>query len=177
VYRLGYAETTDTARVEAGESVERELLLHHVATTLQQTMVSGRPVTFPPLLEPAYKRAAAGRGYFITREQIEQANATDYQILLSGIPGVNANDRGVTFQRCQLGFERLSDPTAKPKVQVYIDGHRASAINEASDVYEVLRSVKPQAVQIIEVYPGVSTIPAEFLNDACAVIAIWTKRG
>ena len=65
----------------------------------------------------------------------------------------------------------------KPKVQVYIDGHRMSAILNSAGVYEVLRLVKTQSIHIMEVYPGVATIPADFLNDACAVIAIWTKCG
>ena len=39
----------------------------------------------------------------------------------------------------------------------------------------VLELVPPTAIQAIEVYRGVAQIPAEFLDDACAVIAIWTK--
>ena len=39
--------------------------------------------------------------------------------------------------------------------------------------------VSPASVEGIEVYRGLSTVPAEFLNPdaACGVIAIWTKRG
>jgi hypothetical protein len=85
------------------------------------------------------------------------------------------------------------------KVQVYIDGVRmtspeigggfvtgpsggnsptgpsAPSLHDMSDYEEILRLVPPTAIQAIEVYRGVSQIPAEFLDDACAVIAIWTK--
>ena len=39
--------------------------------------------------------------------------------------------------------------------------------------------ISPGSVEGIEVYRGLSTVPAEFLNpDAeCGVIAIWTRRG
>jgi hypothetical protein len=70
----------------------------------------------------------------------------------------------------------LSNPSAKPKVRVLIDGVRTAAITDPTGVYDVLRTVKPQSIQIMEVYPSVSTIPADFLSDACAVIVIWTKR-
>jgi hypothetical protein len=37
------------------------------------------------------------------------------------------------------------------------------------------RASLSRSIQAIEVCPGVGQIPAEFLADACAVIAIWTK--
>ena len=38
-----------------------------------------------------------------------------------------------------------------------------------------LRGVHPLSVEAMEVYTGVAQIPAEFLEDACAVIVIWTR--
>jgi hypothetical protein len=43
------------------------------------------------------------------------------------------------------------------------------------DAEHALRSVVPTSMLAIEVCTGVGQIPAEFLADACAVIAIWTK--
>ena len=173
---LGYEEAIDTIRIQAGDSAEHGLMLRRVPTALEETVVSGRVVKFPPFFAGAYKRAAGGRGFYFTREDIEQANANDYQMLLSRIPGVSANDRGVTFQQCQTGFEVAGDPSSKPKVQIYIDGFRMSVSADPSDAYDALRTVKPQSIQLMEVYPNVASIPAQFLNDACAVIVIWTKR-
>jgi CarboxypepD_reg-like domain/TonB-dependent Receptor Plug Domain len=173
---VGYQEAIDTLRIQEGENAERGLVLRRVPVMLEETVVSGRVVKFSPFYAAAYKRAAGGRGSFITREDVEESNANDYQTLLNRIPGVSANDRGVVFQRCQSGLEVLSDPNLKPKVQVLIDGVHTAAVADPSGVYDALRMVKPQSIQIMEVYPGVSTIPAEFLSDACAVIVIWTKR-
>ena len=44
-----------------------------------------------------------------------------------------------------------------------------------SDMMHTLAAVNPTSIQAIEVYRGASQLPAEFLDDACAVIAIWTK--
>lgn len=44
------------------------------------------------------------------------------------------------------------------------------------EAINILRTVHPSSIQIMEVYSGLSQIPAEFLEDACAVIVICTKR-
>jgi hypothetical protein len=176
---IGYVETVDTVRIEPGDPGEHEFLLRRVAVALEEIVISGRTRRYPAILAPAYQRAARGRGVFFTREDIEQLNPRDYEPLFNRIPGVQANDRGVTFQRCQSGLATLSRSDAKPKVQVWIDGFRVSgrtSSDERNFVYDALRSVKPQSVQIMEVYTGSSNIPAEFLDDACAVIVVWTKR-
>jgi hypothetical protein len=175
--RFGYHEAFDTIQVRDGETPERELLLRRVTQELREVVISGRSLTFPRFFEAAYKRAAGGRGSFFTREDIEQLNANDYQTLLNRIPGVSANQRGVTFQRCQVGLEIVSRPESKPKVQVWIDGHRSTLdADDFNGIYAILRIVNPQRIQIMEIYSGVSNIPADFLADACAVILIWTKR-
>jgi len=45
----------------------------------------------------------------------------------------------------------------------------------ADDANDVLTSIKPVEIQAIAIYTGIARIPAEFNNDACAVLAIWTK--
>ena len=86
-----------------------------------------------------------------------------------------------------LGGKAPAPQTAH--VQVYVDGVRmtrsgAAQIAGASpsagpdddyDVEHALKLVPPTAIQAMEIYTGVAQIPAEFLEDACAVIAIWTK--
>ena len=50
-----------------------------------------------------------------------------------------------------------------------------AALSGGNEQNETLRLVSTSQVQAIEVYSGVARIPGEFLDDACAVIAIWTK--
>jgi hypothetical protein len=175
--RFGYHEAFDTVQIQQGDSTEREFVLRRVTQELRKVVISGRAVTFPRFFEAAYKRASGGRGSFFTREDIEQLNANDYQTLLNRIAGVSANERGVTFQRCQSGLEVLGRPGSKPKVQVWLDGHRVTLDSgDGAGVYAALRTVNLKSIQIMEIYTGVSNIPADFLADACAVILIWTKR-
>lgn len=176
VRHLGYLAERQPLSV-GRDTIEQQIALRRLPVELRQVLISGRPVTFPRYFEEAYARVARGRGVFFTREDIEELNVDDYQSLLNRIPSVSANDRGVTFNRCQAGLVRAFDPREKPKVQVYVDGSRmALDANDFRGIYAALSSVKPAKIQLMEVYPNISSIPAEFLADACAVVVIWTKR-
>lgn len=152
-------------------------MLSRLPAQLREVVISGQQVVFPRFFEDAYKRAARGAGVYFTREYIDEWNIDGYKSLLDRIPSVSANDRGVTFNRCQSGLEAAQNPRARPKVQVYIDGHRmALDADDFRGIYAALSSIKPRQVQLMEVYPNVSSIPAEFLEDACAVVVIWTRK-
>jgi hypothetical protein len=144
------------------------------ATGLPTVIVSGRNVTVPKRYEAAYKRAAAGRGYYFTREEIEASNPHDLEALLVRVPTVQTSDRGVSFAKCQAGLPSPSGAMQRAQVQVYIDERRAS-LTDADGVSQLLKGIPVSTVQLMEVYTGVSRIPGEFVNDACAVIVIWTK--
>lgn len=62
-------------------------------------------------------------------------------------------------------------------VQIFLDGRLITrgAVMEVP----VDDLVTPEAVEGIEVYRGLSTVPPEFLtpNSRCGVVAIWTRRG
>jgi hypothetical protein len=61
-------------------------------------------------------------------------------------------------------------------VQLWIDGYRVSGRNSTETVNEIIQSIHPASIELMEVYTGLTRIPAVFLEDACAVIVIWTKR-
>ncbi len=42
-------------------------------------------------------------------------------------------------------------------------------------VAEMLDRIGPFQIELIDVYRGVSDLPAEFHDDNCAAIVIWTK--
>ena len=143
-------------------------------TTLPTVMVSGRRVVIPSRYEDAYRRAAAGRGYYFTREEIEATNPLDLEALMLRVPSVQVSDRGVSFAKCQAGLPSPGNLMQKAHVQVYIDSRRVT-LTDNDGVRDVLQSVPVSTVQLMEVYNGVSRIPGEFVNDACAVIVIWTR--
>ena len=131
-------------------------------------------VSVPPRFEAAYKRAASGRGYYFTREEIEATNPKDLEALLIRVPTVQVNDRGVSFAKCQGGLPGPGGSSQAARIQVFIDDRRAS-LTDGDAVRQLLNSISVSTVQLMEVYTGVSRIPGEFVNDSCAVIVIWTK--
>jgi hypothetical protein len=150
--------------------------LEAVPVELREVRIAGRVVSFPARFEEPYKRAASARGFYFTHDDIKAVDAYDYQALFNRIPTVDANDRGVTFQRCQAGLGAASGIT-KAKVQVWVDGYRMTGrTSDVHEVSDVLKGVPVSSIEIMEVYPGPSMIPPAFLDDACAVILIWTKR-
>jgi hypothetical protein len=96
-------------------------------------------------------------------------------LLLATVSTVDFIGRSICFKRCQAGVERGARGrcTPSPNVQVYVDGVRMT--RGLGDADRVLREVLPSSVEAMEVYTGVARIPGEFSNDACAVIAIWTR--
>ena len=169
VLRLGFVPFADSISVAGGDSASILLRIPEIPVTLPGVRVS------EPLparrFEGAYRRAATARGSFFTKEQIQKINPLDLQTLLNGIPGVRISDRYLSFTRCQ-------DATSWNKIQLWIDGYRVSGRtdkNATAETHELLRAVSPSAIEIMEVYTGVSSIPGEFLDDACGAIVIWTK--
>jgi outer membrane cobalamin receptor len=158
---------------------------------LSEVKISGHRVLVPARYADAYSRVARATGDFFTRERIDSLHALDMKSLLQTIPGVHINDRGMTFQRCEATLSSVKIPgsisgaskepetssTSQAHIQVYIDGVRVTdyAGSYGDDAYLAIRYIIPSSVQLVEVYRGVASIPGEFLNDACAVILIWTK--
>ncbi|HVZ48856.1 MAG TPA: carboxypeptidase-like regulatory domain-containing protein [Gemmatimonadaceae bacterium] len=194
VRRIGYSQIVRS--IDVADSLRVSLELAPQPPSLPAVMIAGKMVTYPARFAEVYRRASHENVVFLTREEIERRQPADMRSLLEGIPTVMVNDRGVTFRKCQKDLNGLkasaiqgafatTEParaeTITGKVQVYIDGTRVTASADADRAFgidavgEALRMVNWKDVQAIEIYSGVSRIPAEFLNDACAVIAIWTK--
>lgn len=184
VRRLGYEPTTLRVVLQGGRSYEQRVELQRHPHALTEVRINGQMLKVPARFEDVYGRAAHENGTFFTRKDIEQLNPNNVQSLLNLVPTVYVNDRGITFQRCKGEFSGLSISGNRQAgvaqqqfakvVQVYIDGTRVTA-NPNDSLLEALRIVHPRDIEAIEVYTGVARIPAEFNNDACAVIAIWTK--
>ena len=200
---IGYKSDKKRVAVRNGETAVVNFQLSRVTQTLTEVTVEGRRLKVPARFGEVYERASHGWGKFFTREDIQARNPMDVKSLLSAIPSVLINDRGITFQRCQAGLpspfnaatatkmsrnsimDDVDGPERRPgNVQVYVDGIRMTRNNKAPDVPSsfqaqteadvALESVPPSSIQAIEVYTGVTRIPAQFATDACAAIVIWT---
>jgi Carboxypeptidase regulatory-like domain/TonB-dependent Receptor Plug Domain len=198
VRRLGMEQLVKFVTVGPGEAVMTDWQMHLLPQMLAEVRVHGQMVRVSPEFQEPYRRAAIGFGDFFLKSDIDRRNPVDTKTLLESLPGVRASNRGLKFERC--GTEVLaptpnvggqgaaigaadqqqetgltSDMIEQPGIQVYVDGHRMTNLNTTVD--DVLASVEPSDIEIMEVYRGVSRIPGEYLRNACAVIAIWTKRG
>jgi hypothetical protein len=178
VRSVGYQPWVVPLSLLDGRLYDSDVRLKHLPNILTEVRIEGRQVQVPFRFQEVYRRGALGFGKFITREEIERQNSPDTKSLLQQIPGVLVNDPGITFERCKGPSASSYKPGAPSQmhVQVYIDGVRMTRMEDSvTDAEHALRIVPPTAIQAIEVYTGVAQIPAEFLEDACAVIAIWTK--
>jgi hypothetical protein len=180
VRSLGFTPVIDTITLSGTASVVHRVYLERLPPLLAEVKIRGRVVRVPLKFVDVLQRASSGWGALFTREDLK--TAPDAKSLLNRLPGVIAEDHRVAFQACAVSL----DPNAAPKVQVYVDGVRVTMVAQYSnskargyggddEITLILKTVNPSDIEYIEVYRGPAEIPAEFVNDACAVIAIWTK--
>lgn len=179
--KVGYEPAVANAVVSANRTSQVSLRLEPVARRLMTVEVNGRRVEMPWRYAGVATRVSRNHGALFTAEELDAESRT--RDALQRLPGVSVNDRSVTFARCQTS-STLPSPFGDfgknlPKVQVYIDGVRQSLEHRDHSAFDevgnILDGINPASIALMEVYTGIGRIPAEFVNDACAVIAIWTK--
>ena len=133
------------------------------------------------MLEGFRRRRETGLGTFITREEFEQRKPSLVTDLLREVPGLDVASTG-SGTRPVVRIERAGNRDCT--TQIFVDGFLVNRRAIGSDGYRPIDfriddAVSPASVEGIEIYKGLGTVPAEFLNpDAiCGVIAIWTRRG
>jgi hypothetical protein len=192
--RIGYrAANTPPLRVAADDVIEIEIRLDANAILLAPLEVTARSrARVSPVLEGFYFRRERGFGSFITREEIERRSPFYLTDVLSMVPGVRvgpSTGRGGRHVYMVRTVQRGGCP-----VQIYLDGflvNRPLSARTFSDSVSVSDQfahnleftiddvVSPSAVEGIEIYRGLSEVPAEFGGPEarCGVIVIWTRRG
>ena len=123
-------------------------------------------------------RKSHGFGIQITRQEIEARHPLRISDMLEETPGVRFSRQGSGSVRRVIHIGTLPGPGGGDcPVQIFLDGVLATRAAPGGDV-TVDDLVEPQDVEEIEIFKGLASVPAEFLNpDArCGVIAIWTRR-
>lgn len=133
-----------------------------------------------PVLSNYHQRLESGHGHYITRNDVEARNAMFVTDLLREVPGLVLASSGRGSRRTV----QMSRTGRNCPVQIYVDGLLLTrpvptGSGQSSDVFVIDDVVSPGAIEGIEVYRGLSTVPAEFLSPgaSCGVVAIWTRRG
>lgn len=108
-------------------------------------------------------RRAAGRGVYVTEDDIKRANAARLSDLLRNVAGVRLICR---FNGCRV---RMARNDCQP--DFFLDG--LSANNSTTPEMPVV------GITGIEVYRTITETPVDFLrgNNTCGTIAIWTRSG
>ena len=165
VRMLGYAERSEPVLVQPGQ------------TTVVRIGIAVDPIELDPIDVEVRSRFLEMRGVYrrmergvstrtVTRDQIELNPSPRLSDSLDGMGGVHLvrmNKRAVLLGRgrCQL--------------RVYLDGVRMRPDIEGSvDIDQV----PPDWVEIVEVYAGIASVPAEYaeVGQDCGVALIWTRQ-
>lgn len=183
VRRPGYkANTTPLLRFDDKQFFQVEIRMDPQAILLAPLeVIAWAEVDPSPMLSGFRQRLRTGMGTYITRDQIEARRPTYIADLLREVPGVTVTGSGIGSRPViQIGRSMGSGCEA----QIWVDGFLLNRRMEAAPGapiadFRLDDAVSPLSVEGIEIYRGLASVPAEFLNpDArCGVIVIWTKRG
>ena len=166
VRAIGYGVTSWVVRLSEGEAVDYVFELAPVAVDLNPVVVEGQPGYFERRMQEFEERRRAGRGIYITADQIAASHAATMADLLRGVPGLRLN--------CRSGI---------CTAQMTRTAHGVCAADWVVDGMPASISATPHlpvvGVVAVEIYRSPSEAPAEFLkaDSDCGVIAIWTKSG
>lgn len=178
VTRIGYLGADSSVLVPRGQRivpVEVRLVSQPLGLAAIDVVARARS---PNILAGFQARQRSGMGHYLTREDLERMRPGLVTDALARIPGVRLESGGSNFQR---RVRMARNGVRNCPVQVWVDGMlltRSVRGREApqSSVDDV---VSVNDVEGIEVYRGLSSVPAEFLNEhaRCGVVVIWTRRG
>jgi hypothetical protein len=177
-------------RIGFRRTVTPVLDLHGYTTTVVEVRMDVAAVPLAPLevvtrsrpgVSPTLagfdRRRRAGTGSFLTREEIAERKVSRVSDLLASVPGVSIQRRAVFMARGQTC-----------PAQIFVDGFHLNRSTgplpgrrgrTTTDLFPIDEVVRPEALEGIEIYQGLSRMPAEFLTpgSACGVVAVWTRRG
>jgi hypothetical protein len=131
-------------------------------------------------------RRAKGRGKYLLADEIW--STTSIGDALNRVPGVNVRmGRGGSISTVKMLRCNDGPLPGRGQVGVYVDGfERTSLPNITNGALGAGDDKDPAAVVLsdflaadvigIEIYRGISEMPAEFANSRyCAIVAIWTR--
>jgi len=172
VRAIGWKPLFFLIRMEEGQEQVARVGLEPAPVRLPEIVVQGGRFAKPPeyafttRYDDFFRRRRVRQGTFRTRSDPVFGRAIATGDLLQMIPGVRVSfgEGGTT-----VWFSRCSGPGAR--VAVWIDGARVMT----GDHNEALSYLRPNDIEMIEVYRSGGQIPGEFLADSCAAIVIWTR--
>lgn len=180
VRALGFRPESVVVQAEVRPSAIPTVMLHRIAQNLAPVEVTATLTSKDSAkLRGIEQRMRTAHGTLIKGDDLAVRNADLGSDPLASAHGFSRKSATVVVARggCQ-SFPKADSVDMRPTrskrkyVAVYLDGSRLPGGLEA-----INRMVPPSDILAIEAYPDV--ISAPFLwrtNDACAVVAFWTKK-
>lgn len=168
---LGFAPTRVRADFSRSESRTVTIVMEKRVNTLDAVTVYGTKGRRMTDLNGLMQRSRGGFGKFLTRSQIDDADALTVCDLLRLVVGVRVDESGLNG--CQLSIRGATSGalSGRPRMcepQVYLDGVRFG-----TSVAEFAQAISPRDIMGIEVYTT-STAPVEY-PGGCGSIVVWTR--
>lgn len=165
VEHIAYRNYTDSLEIELGTNVSVEVRMAVDAIPLDPLVVDVRS----QMLERRgfYNRQERGLGTFLTRDRINRNSPLRASDALRGVAGIHMQRRG------GFGFQPVGRGGCG--FRYFVDGTRIGPGFEIDDV-------PIEWIEALEIYSGVSTVPAEFapvmheVRGTCGLIVIWTRN-
>jgi TonB family protein len=166
IRRLGYTPATQLLQFAKGTEPELQIVLTAAPGYLPSVEVREPRQVFDARLRGFRERSTKGVGHFITRAKLDQLKSYRFSDMIRTVPGVSLRTlRGGGTSVILRGA--LCPPL------VFVDGSPASAGVVDLDMFDL------STVEGVEIYPGLSSVPAEFVTgrggERCGVIAIWSR--
>jgi hypothetical protein len=166
VRRLGYRPTSIPVTIAAGSELSVDVNLAPVPEQLAPVEVRRRPEVYDSRLAGFNERKSKHVGYFVTREKLDRMSSARFVDALREMPGVS-------MRTLRGGVVTVSIRGARCAPMFYMDGFPAVSGPMDLDMIDL------SGVEGIEVYAGMSSIPAEFMSvvggESCGVIAVWSR--
>ena len=162
----GYAAGSWVLPLKDGEVRSQDFELEPLAVELDPVAVERQATLAQQRAREFEVRRAAGRGYFITDDKIEQTRPRTLGDLFRTVPGVRLVCRGTS--NCAV---RMARTPRECKPDFVVDGFEAS--NSTS------LDMPTVGIIGVEIYRTLSETPLQFLrtDNQCGTIVIWTQSG
>jgi hypothetical protein len=162
----------------AGSTSRVELRVHPSPIAIEPIVVTAEQ-SGPGVLAPVYDRVRRqqllGLGQFLDRDAIEeQAGASRITSLIGRMPGISLRHVAGGGPADYELHSRIGCP-----MLIFVDGRRIYPPRLPGGPLELIDDyLRPDEVELIEVYRRASQLPAEFTGteSGCGAVAIWTRR-
>jgi hypothetical protein len=128
-------------------------------------------------------RRATGTGVHFDRARLEKSQYNTVGEFLRSVPGVAVRDPASGSSMQMTRSENMTASSARgmaPACHVgwFVDGHRMDIPGRSDPITEGLGNMQLSTIEALEVFRGLSEMPAEFAAPdlRCGAIAVWTRK-